>query len=87
VAQRGERVFGRERGGTAVTDHTRKGSFGASVLHGNPSDRVCCVPHRRCDTGGKFEAVPSGIRPRQFAAFTCCSWRSGRREPRSSPVS
>lgn len=23
----------------------------------------------------------------QVAAFTCCSWRSGRREPRSSPVS
>jgi hypothetical protein len=23
----------------------------------------------------------------QVAAFACCSWRSGRREPRSSPVS
>jgi hypothetical protein len=60
----------------------------ALAASGQPTDqaRWPCFAEKG-DTGGKFGAVRPGTGCCQFAAFTCCSWRSGRREPRSSPVS
>src|SRR5262249_61683629 len=79
----GEGVFGRTGGCPATPDHQRQDGFYPPSPQRNSTEGGS----RRHDTGGKFAAVPPGTGCRQVAAFPCCSWRSGRREPRSSPVS
>jgi hypothetical protein len=87
-AETGKGVFGRARGGAAMADHRRESSFDLLPLSRVAKQGGQRARERRCDNGGKFAAVPPGIACRQFAAFTCCcSRRSDRCEPRSSPVS
>src|SRR3984893_7335215 len=87
LAQSGKSVFRRICGGAAMSDDRRQDNFDPPALRRNSGRGGQQMPRRRCDIRGKFAAVPPGIGRRQVAAFTCCSWRSGRREPTSSPVS
>jgi hypothetical protein len=84
----GEGVFGRVRSRAAVTNHAWEANSVSRLLPGEPRRSFGCrLPHRQRDARGMFAAVLPCTGRFQVAALTCCSWRSSRREPRSSPVS
>jgi hypothetical protein len=83
----GEGVFGSVRSCAAVTNHAWQANSVSRLLRGEPRRSFGrWLPHRQGDTGGMFAAIPPCTGQIQVAALTCCSWRSSRREPRSSPV-